>query len=881
MSQPSDLSPDKQSSSIGFSINPLDIIKYLLSNWYWFVLTIALFGGYQWYRFATQEYQYTTFASVMFKDARGQARDAGLDRLASTAQTVNVANEILQFQSSALMSEAIWRLHAEVCYEVKDYLRIKELYSQAPIKVSFEDADKQQTLSLTATVKDDKTVILSDFVDGSKDLSVPFDKVVKSPYGNIKVSKTLFFTKDWYKQPIKVTKKNLEMVTGMMLSNLSITQATADESTFEKTSSVLNMSLRDDNPQRAADVLNMLINVYNEETVLDKNKQALNTSEFINDRLQVIEKELSEVESEVQQYKQANSMIDIGSEASTQFSMKQQYSTEAKDLQTQIKAGEMIRDYLNDPSRATDLIPTNMGVADAKVEMEIAQYNQTKLRRDKLLESSSEKNPVIEDLNKELTSMRQSIVRSVDNMNASTNIRLNDISSRAGAASARVAAVPRKQREMLSIERKQNIKQELYLYLLNKREENALNLATTASDARVIQPATVNENPVSASRNNMVAKGVLAGIALPTAVLLFFLFFDTRIKDRKDIEDATRIPFLGEIPKHKFKKDDKNRIVVLDNSRDIISEAFRIVRTNMNFMHVRSEKLQVVTFSSFGAGAGKTFVSSNIAASFAQTGKHTLIIDLDIRKGTLTNMTSHRGSRTTSYIIKGTSKPRKSFVPTEQLDHWYTIAALDVMASANTPCIAVLGNSITDGRGSTTNLQNRWTDCMAEAYEGKVAVLNEGIGGNAVLRGGLSEPAVKRFDRDIMSLRGVKTLVIFEGVNDIGGSRGNSEQVAAELIEAYKKFIGKAHGAGMKVYLATITPFQGNGYYTPFHEAARQVVNEWIRTNKEADGVIDFDEMVKNPQKPTALKEEYSDDWLHLNPTGYEAMGRYAASIIK
>ena len=414
MSQQSDLSPDKQSASIGFSINPLDIIKYLLGNWYWFVLTIALFGGYQWYRFATQEYQYTTFASVMFKDARSQVRSAGLDRLASTAQTVNVANEILQFQSSHLMSEAIWRLHAEVCYEVKDYLRIKELYSLSPIKISFEEADKQQTLTLTATVKDDKTVVLSDFMDGSRSLSVPFDKTVKSPYGNIKISKTLFFSKDWYKQPIAVTKKNLDLVTGAMLANLSITQATTDESSYEKTSSVLNMSLRDANPQRAADVLNMLITVYNEETVLDKNKQAINTSEFINERLQVIEKELGEVEVEVQQYKQANNMIDIGSEASTQFSMKQQYTTQAKDLQTQAQMGNYIRDYLSDPSKDTELIPTNTGIADAKVESEIAQYNATKLRRDKLLESSSEKNPVIEDLNKELTSMRQSIIRSVE-----------------------------------------------------------------------------------------------------------------------------------------------------------------------------------------------------------------------------------------------------------------------------------------------------------------------------------------------------------------------------------------------------------------------------------------------------------------------------------
>ncbi|MBR1464482.1 MAG: SGNH/GDSL hydrolase family protein [Prevotella sp.] len=241
------------------------------------------------------------------------------------------------------------------------------------------------------------------------------------------------------------------------------------------------------------------------------------------------------------------------------------------------------------------------------------------------------------------------------------------------------------------------------------------------------------------------------------------------------------------------------------------------------------------------------------------------------------NATSHRGSRTTSYLMDGVSKPKKKFAATEKVDHWYNIAAIDVVAGESTPCIAVLGNSITDGRGSTTNEQNRWPDKMAEALGGNTAVLNLGIGGNAVLRGGLSEPAVKRFERDIMRQRGVKTLVIFQGVNDIGGSKGNSEQVATELMEAYTSFINQAHQAGMKVYLATITPFKGNSYYTIFHEAARQYVNQWIREQKLSDGIIDFDKLVFDPNDPAKMQAKYSDDWLHLNPSGYAAMGEYAA----
>lgn len=240
--------------------------------------------------------------------------------------------------------------------------------------------------------------------------------------------------------------------------------------------------------------------------------------------------------------------------------------------------------------------------------------------------------------------------------------------------------------------------------------------------------------------------------------------------------------------------------------------------------------------------------------------------------------TSHRGSRTTSYMAQGEVKPKDKFEVIEKFDHWYNMAAIDIKGEADV--VACLGNSITDGRGTTTNLQNRWTDRMAEALDGKVGVLNLGIGGNAVVRGGLSEPALKRFDRDILGQRGVNTLIIYEGVNDIGGSR-NVEQTFKELTEAYETMTKKAHDAGMKVYIATICPFKGNSYYTIFHEACREMVNEWIRNQKVADGVIDFDKLSRSDKDPHQLKPELSDDWLHLNPKGYEEMGKCAAEIFK
>lgn len=257
-----------------------------------------------------------------------------------------------------------------------------------------------------------------------------------------------------------------------------------------------------------------------------------------------------------------------------------------------------------------------------------------------------------------------------------------------------------------------------------------------------------------------------------------------------------------------------------------------------------------------------------------------LAITINYGENTPVNASSHRGSRTTSYIINGEAKPKTIFKDAEKLDHWYNISCIDVLTEQPTECIAIIGNSITDGRGSTTNLQNRWPDFLAKALDGKVGVLNLGIGGNAVVNGGLSEPAVVRFDRDVLDQSGVTSVVIFEGVNDIGGKRPNHQEIVKNIIEAYTSFIVKSKEAGKKVYLATITPYKNSFYEDHFSEAARLTLNDWIRSNKDVDGVIDFDELVRDPNSPSALRPEYSDDWLHLNPSGYEAMGKFAAEVL-
>ena len=253
--------------------------------------------------------------------------------------------------------------------------------------------------------------------------------------------------------------------------------------------------------------------------------------------------------------------------------------------------------------------------------------------------------------------------------------------------------------------------------------------------------------------------------------------------------------------------------------------------------------------------------------------------------------TVHMGSRTTSYIMKGVTNAHSNFAKAFRENHWYNISGIDVYTmSNNMSAIAIIGNSITDGKCSTDNAQNRWPDVMSEMLQLKhkitnQGVLNLGIGNNRVtVPGGFGALAKERFDRDILMQSGVKKVVIFEGVNDIGAARsGSSETVARQIIESIQGMVKKAKARKMKVYLGTITPFKGAGYYPPFREAARLYVNDWIRSQaKNVDGILDFAKLLQDPNDDRRMKREYaSSDWLHPNPAGYKAMGIYAADIVK
>ena len=286
----------------------------------------------------------------------------------------------------------------------------------------------------------------------------------------------------------------------------------------------------------------------------------------------------------------------------------------------------------------------------------------------------------------------------------------------------------------------------------------------------------------------------------------------------------------------------------------------------------------VVTFGgkkSVTIAAGEMVTSD--AFAFALSPRQNVAITIHYGQCSNTNVTGHPGSRTTSYLATGNTNDFTQAVTTE---HWYTISGIDVMAGDGARAVAILGNSITDGRGSTTNEQNRWADVFScslldHAATKDVGVLNMGIGGNCVLAGGLGPTAVNRFNRDCLQQAGVKYIILFEGVNDLGSAR-NGEQTASNIIAAYKNMVNEAHRLGIWVYGATITPFKGNGYYSADHEAGRRMLNNWIRTGGVVDGVIDFDKIMRDPADTIALQSQYlyQNDWLHPNAQGYLDMGQ-------
>ena len=603
------------------SVNLLDLFFYLLSKWKWLLLfaIIGVLAAYAWY--SSSEFTYFQTATISIKDPESKTYSASLDRYDNLINKVNVTNEIYRFRSHKLMKEVVARTHADVNYKQANRLRYLELYTQAPVTVTFPKEFADRGMSFELNVKKDSSV--SVVFGEDKALNTRFGDTLSVRGVDIVVTPTNFYDKSWEGKTLLIQKIPVSAAASYFVSRLGVRQE-------EEEASILKLSIQDASPVRAADVLNTLIQAYNEDVIREKNQVAINTADFINERLIIIEKELGGVETTLESFKRSNQIMNMESETGNSLGDSQRYSAEAIALETQISLANYIKDYLTDPSKDRELIPANTGIENPGVESLIDQYNAIKLRRDKLVIEGSEQNPIVQELNNSLSAMKQSVIRSVDNMIVNLETRYNDAVSQTQRAKTRILSMPKKERELLSIERQQQIKESLYLFLLNKREENALSQAMVDNNAQIINETSGSDRPIAPDRTKVLFLGLLLGLVLPTIWFLMRLFLDTRVYSRKDIKDAVSVPFLGEIPldREHQKKQGASPIVV-DAGGHAQSEAFRILRTNMAFMKKKDQEMKVITFTSFNESAGKTFVSSNLAVSFALARKKTIVVDLD------------------------------------------------------------------------------------------------------------------------------------------------------------------------------------------------------------------------------------------------------------
>ena len=644
-------------------INITDIFRFVLANWYWFVLSVLVCTGIAYFYVKSSSKIYSRKASVLIRDdSKGGAvsESSAFADLSLFGGKRNVDNEVLVFQSRHLIEEVARRLHLDMSYKVKNGLREDELYTHTPVTVSFPEAEERQVIKVAVVPVDSVTVRLSGFslavgggiIHSEEILDVHLNDTVSTPIGTMVVTPTLYYTDVFYDKPVHVTKSNMESVVENYRNRLKVSLAS-------KTATIINLVLDDVSTARAEDILNMLIAVYNEDVINDKNQIAVNTSKFINERLIIIERELGSVDANIESFKRENQLTDITSETGMYLANTSRYQQEGLSLENQLSIARYIKEYLTDPLKNSDLIPANTGISDNSVESQIKEYNDILLKRDKLVAGSSSKNPIVMDLNNSLSAMKQTIIRSVDNLIVGLNIQLKNIREQEEQTTKRIEAVPAQQKYVLTVERQQKIKEELYLYLLNKREENALTQAITESNARIIDSASGSSAPIAPKAMTIFLASIVLGLAIPMGVFWLLNMMDTKVRTRKELDGVLTIPFLGNIPRHGSKKgEDSDGIVVRENGRDSVSEAFRIIRTNMDFMRVKSDKLQVVMFTSANPGAGKTFVSSNLAMSIAQTNKKVVLVDVDIRKGTLSGIFSNSSNRMglTHYLSGSTDK---------------------------------------------------------------------------------------------------------------------------------------------------------------------------------------------------------------------------------
>lgn len=632
---------NEEKSSFDFAV----IYTTLILNWKWFVLSliICLGAAHIYLRYATPIYQ--AAAKLLIKEEQNGRRGNSIQSSANLGIISNsngIDNEMEILKSRTLAQQAVYDLKLYTTYRHEGRIKDHLIYGEQEVNV---DMDYEHLKKLNAPMNFKITregrnyhVVGSYFVpidDNSYNPGpVTVDKVITALPATLgtRVGMVKFTQNGNYMlrdgESLKVTMIAPEIAAGKYVGSLSVSPST-------KATSIAQLVITDEIPQRAIDYLKQLAIVYNRQANEDKNQIAVRTEQFINQRLEKINAELGNTEGQLENYKKRNNMVQLSMNASTAFSNADSYAQKLNEANTQVALLDELTKYMNEPSNRHQPIPSNVGLNDASATSLINKYNEIALQRNQLLHSASESSPTVTPLTSQLDDLQASIKRAMSQARAGLNIQRNSIASQQGKYQGQISNTPEQERILTQIGRQQEVKSGLYLMLLQKREENSISLAATADKGKLI------DNPVFAGKVTpkdsiilMIAFGL--GLAIPALILFLLAFFRYKIEGHDDVAKLTKLPIIADVAIASDRAKTKADIVVHENKNNLMEEIFRSLRTNLQFLMKEHDK--VILMTSTTSGEGKTFIASNVAISFALLGKKVVLVGLDIRKPRLAEL---------------------------------------------------------------------------------------------------------------------------------------------------------------------------------------------------------------------------------------------------
>ena len=644
---------NREEEHSGFNLAAL--WKIVVLHWYWIVLStiVALGAAFSYLKYTRPVYASNMKILVKDEDSRSRMYRGGqlaLESMGVISNSNGFDNELEILTSSNISQRVIKSLKLYVSYELDGRLRNHELYKNNPYIVDMPEnqlVDLHSLIQLKIDRQGDGVHVAGEiYVPRSKE-PILFERSVKelpgsfnTPVGTITLQRNPGVGAELPKQTMYATIMPLEYAAKAYGSRLSV-------SASSKTTTVAVLNYLDTQPERAIDYLNELFRSYNEDANEDKNEVALKTEEFLKNRISAIREELDATESNLESYKKKNELINLTNDASNALNKLTEYQKEQVELETQLNLVTALLDYVDDPRNAFNVVPSNLGLKDADMSNLLNKYNDYVLQRNRLLKSSSPENPYVKRLTAQLEEMWPTIRLSLKSVRENILTQKRSAEDQYNLFSRRVGEAPTQERSLNNIIRQQEIKVELYLMLLQKREENYISLNSTAAKARVIDdPRSTGQ--VSPKTKVIMLGALVLGLCFPVGLIYLLGLLRYRIEGREDVEMLTKIPVLADIPLAPKSLDGELSLAVRENSNDMMEEAFRGLRTNLRF--ILSEKENVIACTSCIPGEGKTFISTNLAMSLALLGKRVIIVGLDIRKPRLVKLfglsSDHRGITT-------------------------------------------------------------------------------------------------------------------------------------------------------------------------------------------------------------------------------------------